>query len=100
MTANRREDLLDVLRKLERERQECRALAAKSYPGSTAHGHYGCADGIDFAIGEIAARFGIELEEIEEDPVPAPGQAAEAKPEKKMALSKGEVSRGRKEKSS
>jgi hypothetical protein len=51
-------------------------------------GYLGVADGIEFAVGEIAARFGIEVEEIEE-------QSAEAKPEKKMAPSEGkEMRRG------
>jgi hypothetical protein len=54
----------------------------------------GVADGIAFAVGEIAARFGFEAEEIEL------ALADEAKPEKKMAPSKGEATRDRKRKSS
>jgi hypothetical protein len=99
MSAIRREDLLDMLRELERECQKRRALAAKSYPGSTvAHGHFGCADGIEFCIGEIAARFGIEVEETEEGL--APEQSTVARPEKKRAPSKGQQSQERKKKSS
>ena len=65
----------------------------KDDPGSlVARGYLGVADGIDFCIGEIAARFGIELDEIEEQP-------AETKPEKKMAPSKGEKSQKPKKKS-
>jgi hypothetical protein len=91
MTTIRREDLLDCLRKLEKERQECREEGRKHDLGSiVAHGYLGMADGIDFAVCEIVARFGIGAEEIEEEP------AAEAKPEKKMAPSKGEGTRERK----
>jgi hypothetical protein len=57
------------------------------------HGYLGMADGIEFAVWEIAERFGIEAEEIEEEPV-------EAKPEKKMAPSKGKEIRDRKKMSS
>jgi hypothetical protein len=81
MTDIRREDLLDCLRKLEQERQRCREEAANRDLGSTVtHGYLGVADGIEFAL------FGIDAEEIEEETV----QSAEAKPEKKMAPSKGE----------
>ena len=91
MAAIRREDLLDCLRKLEQERRRCREEADKRDLGSTVtHGYLGVADGIDFAVGEIAARFGIEAEEIEEE------HSGEAKPEKKMALSRSEESRKRK----
>jgi hypothetical protein len=48
------------------------------------------ADGIEFAVGEIAARFGTGAEEIEEE------QSADAKPAKKMAPSKGEEFQARK----
>jgi hypothetical protein len=93
MSTIRREDLLDLLRKLERERQESRAEGMKHDLGSPiARGYLGVADGIEFCIGEIAARFGIELEEIEEPEGLAPEQSAEAKPEKKMAPSKGDES--------
>jgi hypothetical protein len=51
--------------------------------GSTVtHGYLGVADRLDFAVSEIAARFGFNAEEIEEE-------TAEAMPEKKMAPSKG-----------
>jgi hypothetical protein len=94
MTAIRREDLLDCLRKLEQERRRCWEEADKRDLGSTVtHGYLGVADGIEFAVGEIAARFGIEAEEIEE-------QSAEAKPEKKMAPSEGKERWGGKRKSS
>jgi hypothetical protein len=88
MSVIRREDLLDCLRKLEQERRRCWEEANKRDLGSTVtHGYRGVADGIEFAVGEIAARFGIEVEEI-------------AKPEKKMAPSEGKEIRGGKRKSS
>jgi hypothetical protein len=90
MSAIRREDLLDCLRKLHQERMRFWDEASKRDLGCTVtHGYLGVADGIDFALAEIAARFGIELEEIEL------AHADEAKPEKKMAASKGEATRDR-----
>jgi hypothetical protein len=80
---------------LEQERRRCQEEVAQRDRGSTVtHGYLGVADGIEFAVGEIAARFGIEAEEIEEE------QSAEAKPEEKMAPSKGEEHRARRKKSS
>jgi hypothetical protein len=79
---------------LEQERRRCWEEADKRDLGSTVtHGYLGVADGIEFAVGEIAARFGIEAEEIEEEPV-------EAKPEKKMAPSERKEGRGGMSKSS
>ena len=89
MSAIRREDLLDCLLKLEQEWRRCWEEAAQRDLG-----YLGVADGIALAVGEIAARFGIGAEGIEEEP------AAEAKPPKKMAPSKGEARRGRERKSS
>jgi hypothetical protein len=102
MSTFRRDDLLDCLRKLEQERRRCWQEAAKHNLGSTVtHGYLGVADGIDFALGEIMARFGIEAEEIEGEPVRlAPEPSAEAKPEKRMAPSKGKATEERKKKSS
>jgi hypothetical protein len=88
MSAIRREDLMDCLRKLEQEWCRCWEEAAQRDLG-----YLGVADGIAFAVGEIAARFGFEAEEIEEEP-------AKAKPPKKMAPSKGMATRNRKRKSS
>jgi hypothetical protein len=52
-------------------------------------------------VGEIAAQFGFEAEEIEAEPVRLPPeQPGGAKPEKKLAPSKGEESRARKKKTS
>jgi hypothetical protein len=86
MPAIRREDLLDCLRKLEQERRRCWEEADKRDLGSTVtHGYLG--------VGEIAARFGIEEEEIWGEPV-------EAKPEKKMAPSEVKETRGGMRKSS
>jgi hypothetical protein len=94
MTAIRREDLLDCLRKLEQERHRSWVEGDKLDIHSTvAHGYFGVADGIEFAVAEIAARFGIDAEEIEEE-------SAEAAPAKKMAPSKVEATRDRKSKSS
>jgi hypothetical protein len=68
--------------------------ATKRDLGSTVtHGYLGVADGLDFAVSEIAARFGFNAEEIEEE-------TAEARPEKKMAPSTGKEMLGRKRKSS
>jgi hypothetical protein len=95
MTAICREELLDCLRKLEQERRRCWEEAAqRDLRRTVTHGYLGVVDGIAFAVGEIAARFGIGAEEIEEEP------AAEAKPEKKMAPSKGEATRERERKTS
>jgi hypothetical protein len=95
MSDIRREDLLVCLRKLQQERHRSWVEGDKHDIHSTvAHGYFGVADGIEFAVGEIAARFGIDAEEIEEE------QSAEAKPEKKMAPSKGKETRGGQRKSS
>jgi hypothetical protein len=88
MSAIRREDLMDCLRKLEQEWCRCWGEAAQRDLG-----YLGVADGIALAVGEIAARFGIETEEIEEE-------AADAKPPKKMAPSIGKEMLGRKRKTS
>jgi hypothetical protein len=65
------------------------------------HGYLGIADGIEYALAEIMARFGIEAEEIEEESVPlAPERSDEGKPEKRIAPSKGKESRERRRKSS
>jgi hypothetical protein len=96
MATIRREDLLECLRKLEQERRRCWQEAAQRDLGSTVtHGYLGVADGIEFAVGEIAARFGIATEEIEEEPE----QSAEAAPPKKMAPSKGKETQARKKSS-
>jgi hypothetical protein len=94
MTAIRREELLDCLRKLEQERRRCREEAAQRDLGSTVtHGYLGVADGIEFCLDEIMVRFGIKIEEIEEE------HSAEAAPPKKMAPSTGKET-GRERKSS
>jgi hypothetical protein len=102
MAAIRRENLLDCLRKLEEEWRRCRQEAAQRDVGSTVtHGYLGVVDGIEFCPDEIMVRFGIRIEEIEQEPVrPAPEQSAEDRPEKKMASSKGEESQERKRKTS
>jgi hypothetical protein len=90
MSAIRREALLDCLRNLHQERVRCREEANGRDLGSTVtHGYLGMADGIEFAVWEIAERFGFNAEAIEEE-------TAEAKPEKKMASSKGKENRRRK----
>jgi len=95
MSTIRREDLLDCLRKLEQERRRSLEEAAKRDLGSTVtHGYLAVADGIEFCVDEIVVQFGIKLEEIEEE------QSAEAKPEKKMAPSKGEDTQSGKRKTS
>jgi hypothetical protein len=78
---------------LEQERRRCWHEASQRDLGSTVtHGYLGVADGIEFAVGEIAARFGLEVEEIEEE------QSAKGAPEKKMAPSKGKEGWGRERK--
>jgi hypothetical protein len=94
MATIRREDLVDCLRRLHQERLRCWKEADKRDLGTTVtHGYLGVADGIELAVAELAARFGIRIEEIEEE-------TAEAAPPKKMAPSKGQETRGGMRKSS
>jgi hypothetical protein len=84
--------LAQLLSDIAAGRVDC-VVVHKDLGSTVTHGYLGVADGIELAVGEIAARFGIEAEEIEEEPV-------EAKPEKKMAPSEGREMRGGKRKSS